>query len=87
MVKAVVKTTDMSVDKENEVVRLVEAVAQSKEPDCKVAEILKTQMEEKYGPTYHVIVGKNYGSKVSHEKGTFIFLYAGNKAYQIYKFG
>lgn len=50
-----------------------------------VAASLKHQLDAKYGNTWHVIVGKNFGSYVTHEKGHFIYFYIGPLAFLVFK--
>ena len=39
----------------------------------KIAEEIKREFDHKYKKTWHCIVGKNFGSFVTHESKTFIF--------------
>jgi dynein light chain LC8-type len=39
----------------------------------KIAEEVKREFDHKYKKTWHCIVGKNFGSFVTHESKTFIF--------------
>lgn len=38
-------------------------------------------------PTWHVVVGTNYGSHVVHQTKNFIYFYLGPKAFLIFKSG
>lgn len=40
----------------------------------KVAEDIKLDFDKHYKPTWHVIVGSNFGSFVTHENKCFVFL-------------
>lgn len=42
-----------------------------------IAGAIKNQLDAKYGVTWHVIIGKSFGSYVTHEKGHFIYFYIG----------
>lgn len=50
-----------------------------------IAAFIKKQMDVKHGKTWHVIVGKNFGSYVTHEKGHFIYYYVGPLAFLVFK--
>lgn len=50
-----------------------------------IAGSIKKQLDLKYDTTWHVIVGKNFGSYVTHEKGHFVYFYIGPLAYLVFK--
>ena len=45
------------------------------------------QAMEKYNPTWHCIVGRNFGSYVTHETKHFIYFYLGQVAILLFKSG
>ena len=42
-----------------------------------IAEIIKTEFDMMYEPTWHCIVGRGLGSYVTHQSKCFIFFYWG----------
>lgn len=36
---------------------------------------IKAEFDETYGPSWHVFVGKHFGSKVTHDSKAFAFFY------------
>ena len=42
-----------------------------------IAAYLKKEFDRKHGTTWHAIVGRNFGSYVTHEAGYFIYFYVG----------
>jgi dynein light chain LC8-type len=38
----------------------------------KIAGIIKKELDQKFGEGWYVIVGKNFGTYVTHEKGSFM---------------
>lgn len=38
---------------------------------------IKKEFDKKYGPTWHCIVGRNFGSYVTHETKHFLYFYLG----------
>eukprot|EP00466_Bigelowiella_natans_P009546 jgi/Bigna1/55467/estExt_Genewise1Plus.C_600073 len=36
--------------------------------------LVKEAFDRKYGPTWHCIIGRNFGSKVTHESKTFLYV-------------
>lgn len=52
-----------------------------------IAAYIKKEFDKKYGPTWHVIVGRNFGSYVTHETKHFIYFYLGQVAVLAFKSG
>ncbi|RYG51950.1 hypothetical protein EON67_02305 [archaeon] len=48
---------------------------------------IKKEFDKKYGPTWHCIVGRNFGSYVTHESKHFIYFYLGQIAVLLFKSG
>jgi len=51
----------------------------------KISEKLKTAFDKKWGPFWHVCVGKNFGCHAVHEKRRFVYFYIGQHAFMLYK--
>jgi dynein light chain LC8-type len=47
----------------------------------------QTYFDQKYGPTWHCIVGSDFRAFVTHESKHFIFFYIGKTAICLYKAG
>jgi dynein light chain LC8-type len=45
------------------------------------------EFDKKYSPTWHCIVGRNFGSYVTHETKHFIYFYLGQVAVLLFKSG
>ena len=52
-----------------------------------VAAYIKKEFDKKYHPTWHCIVGRNFGSFVTHETKHFIYFYLGQVAILLFKSG
>lgn len=39
------------------------------------AAFIKKEFDRRYGPTWHCVVGRNFGSYVTHESKNFIYFY------------
>lgn len=52
-----------------------------------IATFLKKEMDQQYGPTWHAIVGKLFGSYVTHEQGWFIYFCIGDLSFLLFKSG
>lgn len=48
---------------------------------------IKKEFDKKYGPTWHVVVGRNFGSYVTHETKHFIYFYLGQVAILCFRSG
>lgn len=53
--------------------------------DC--AEKIKTEFDTRWSPHWHCIIGRNFGSFVTHETKKFVFFYWGDKAVMLFKAG
>ena len=52
-----------------------------------IAAHVKKEFDRKRGPTWHCVVGRNFGSYVTHESGHFIYYYIANVAFLLFKAG
>lgn len=52
-----------------------------------IAAYIKKEFDKKYNPTWHCIVGRNFGSYVTHETKHFIYFYIGQVAILLFKSG
>ena len=52
-----------------------------------IAAYIKKEFDKKYNPTWHCIVGRNFGSYVTHETKHFIYFYLGQVAVLLFKSG
>ena len=52
-----------------------------------VAAHIKRAFDVKFHPTWHCVVGRNFGSYVTHEVGHFIYFYLGQVAILLFKSG
>ncbi len=46
-----------------------------------LAELVKREMDKRYQPSWHCIVGEKFGTFVTHSKGNFIYLSLEKKGY------
>lgn len=46
---------------------------------------VKVHMDKLYGPPWHCIVGKGFGSAVTYNNKNFLYVYIGNKAIMIFR--
>ncbi|CAL9685505.1 unnamed protein product [Knipowitschia caucasica] len=52
-----------------------------------IAAYVKKEFEKKYNPTWHCIVGRNFGTHMTHEAKHFIYFYVEQVAVLLFKSG
>lgn len=55
--------------------------------DLAVIRRVKEHMDETWSPSWHVVIGRNFGSMVTHETKSFLYFYYNSKAVMLYKAG
>ena len=48
---------------------------------------MKDALDAQYGSVWHVVCGKHFGSKVTHDAKFFTFFYVGDKGVLLFKLG
>ena len=84
---AVIKVSDMSEEMQLEAVEIAETAMSKFSIEKDVAAYIKKEMDKKHNPTWHVIVGRNFGSYVTHETKHFVYFYIGQLAVLCFKSG
>ncbi|KAG9416254.1 Dynein light chain 2, cytoplasmic [Aphanomyces cochlioides] len=79
--KAVIKNADMHEDMQQD------AALEKYNIEKDIAAFIKKEFDKKYNPTWHCIVGRNFGSYVTHETKHFIYFYLGQVAILLFKSG
>ena len=64
--KAVIKNVDMSEEMQQEAVDVASAALEKYNIEKDIAAQIKKEFDKRHGPTWHVVVGKNFGSYVTH---------------------
>ncbi len=64
--KATIKNVDMSEEMQQESVDIASAALEKFNIEKDIAAHIKKEFDRKHGPTWHVVVGKNFGSYVTH---------------------
>mmetsp|Transcript_10642 Transcript_10642/g.22370 ORF Transcript_10642/g.22370 Transcript_10642/m.22370 type:complete len:103 (-) Transcript_10642:423-731(-) len=67
--------------------RVIDQYPDFENDGLKIAETVKKEFDERWTPYWHVILGRNFGSFVTHETRCFLYFYIGDKAVMIYKAG
>ncbi|KAI0665778.1 dynein light chain type 1-domain-containing protein [Trametes maxima] len=75
--KVIINNVDMSEDMQQEAVDVAHAALEGYNIEKDIAAQIKKEFNMHPSPTWHVVVGKNFGSYVTHETKRFIQFYIG----------
>ena len=70
--KAVIKNVDMGEEMQAQVIAIVTYALEQHTVEKDIAAYIKRECDKKFNPTWHVVVGRNFGSYVTH--GTCFFI-------------
>ena len=84
---AVVKNADMSEEMQQDAIDCANQALEKFNIEKDIAAYIKKEFDKKYNPTWHCIVGRNFGSYVTHETRHFIYFYLGQVAILLFKSG
>jgi dynein light chain LC8-type len=72
--KAIIKNVDMTEEMQLESVEIATAALEKYNIEKDIAAQIKKEFDRRHGATWHVVVGKNFGSYVTHG-ACFIMIY------------
>ena len=73
--KAIIKNSDMTEDMQQDAINVATKAIDSYNIEKDIACYIKKEFDRKHNPTWHCIVGRNFGSYVTHETKHFIYFY------------
>lgn len=85
--KVVVKAVDMSDSLQAAAIEIAQKAFEDFTVEKDIAQYIKKEFDRQYGVTWHCIVGKSFGSYVTHETGNFMYYYLGSIAILLFKSG
>ncbi|EIM24040.1 cytoplasmic dynein light chain 2 [Wallemia mellicola CBS 633.66] len=86
--KAVIKNVDMSQELQQSAIDITSNALEKYTVEKDIASFIKKEFDRVHGATWHVVVGKSFGSFVTHETNHFIYFYMGTSmAFLIFKSG
>ena len=85
--KAVIKNADMAEDMQSDAIEVATQAMEKFNIEKDIAAYIKKEFDKKYNPTWHCIVGRNFGSYVTHETKHFLYFYLGQVAILLFKSG
>ncbi|GAA5888685.1 hypothetical protein JCM6882_009049 [Rhodosporidiobolus microsporus] len=83
----IIKSADMAKEMQDVAVEVAAEAMKQHDIEKDIAAYIKRDFDKRYGPTWHVVVGKNFGSFCTHESGNFLYWYMGNIAILLFKAG
>ena len=72
--KATIKNVDMTEEMQQEAVDVASAALEKYNIEKDIAAQIKKEFDRRHGPTWHVVVGKNFGSYVTHGEFRLVVL-------------
>ncbi|CAH8469400.1 unnamed protein product [Heterobilharzia americana] len=85
--KAVVKSTDMPESAQQLAVDTAAIAMEKHSIEKDIASYIKKEFDKQYPGAWQCIVGKDFGSYVTHEVNNFIYFYLQNVAVLLFKAG
>ncbi|VDP33176.1 unnamed protein product, partial [Soboliphyme baturini] len=83
--KEILRAADMPEPMRLHAFQLAKEALEKYTTEREMANHVKLGFDESYGPSWHCVVGRNYGSFVTHENGAFIFFFLGKEAFLLFK--
>jgi len=80
-----IKSADMTDEMQQEVIEVAQDAMAKFTIEKDIAQHIKKTFDDRKGPTWHCIVGRNFGSFVTHETKHFIYFYLGHCAILLFK--
>ena len=84
-VKTQIRTVEMPEEMAASAVAVAEEAVSKETKEKDLAAFIKKRFDQVHGPSWHCVVGRNYGSWISHQPNRFIYLYAGKVAILLFK--
>ena len=85
--KISIKNYDMSEEMQGAATQLAQEAIGRLQVEKDIAGYIKKEFDRRYNPTWHCVVGRNFGSYVTHETKHFIYFYVGQVAVLLFKSG
>ena len=85
--KAVIKNADMNEEMQQNAIDVANQALDRHNIERDIAAYIKKEFDKKYTPTWHCIVGRSFGSYITHESKHFIYFYVGQLAVLLFKSG
>ncbi len=84
---SVIKNADMSEEMQQHAIDVANQALDRHNIERDIAAYIKKEFDKKFNPTWHCIVGRSFGSYITHESKHFIYFYVGQLAILLFKSG
>ena len=85
--KAVIKNADMNEEMQQNAIDVANQALDRHNIERDIAAYIKKEFDKKFSPTWHCIVGRSFGSYITHESKHFVYFYVGQLAVLLFKSG
>ncbi|VDP77385.1 unnamed protein product [Echinostoma caproni] len=85
--KISIRGSDMAEEKQQDAITVTLEALELYDMEKNVAAHVKKVFDKKYGPTWHCVVGYQFGSYVTHDPEDFIYLDLGTVGLLLFKCG
>jgi dynein light chain LC8-type len=85
--RTVIKNVDMSDEMQIDAIDIATQALDRFNIEEDIAAYVKTEFDKMYNPTWHCVVGRSFGSFVTHETKPFFDFYIGQFTFQLWKCG
>lgn len=82
---AQIKSADMTEEMQQQAIEVASEAMEKYSIEKDIAQFIKREFDSRAGATWHCIVGRNFGSFVTHETKHFIYFYLGHCAILLFK--
>ena len=83
--RPILKASDISDELKQKIFEISLLAVERNQLEREMAQEIKLALDSSVGPTWHVVVGKSFGSYVTHEKDYFMYFYIGQLALLVFK--
>eukprot|EP01060_Flectonema_neradi_P032261 TRINITY_DN5098_c6_g1_i1.p1 TRINITY_DN5098_c6_g1~~TRINITY_DN5098_c6_g1_i1.p1 ORF type:complete len:109 (+),score=24.23 TRINITY_DN5098_c6_g1_i1:44-370(+) len=84
-VKATVRLTDMKYEMQQDVIDCAAHALQNFKEQKSIAQYIKKEFDAKYNSKWHVVVGRDFGSYVTHEVKDFTYFFIDELAFLVWR--
>ncbi|CAB3401101.1 unnamed protein product [Caenorhabditis bovis] len=82
---AIVRSTDMPEELQKEAITVSLEAMDKYKLERDIATYIKEEFDKRHNPSWHCVVGRNFGSYVTHESNNFIYFYIKHIAIMLFK--
>jgi len=83
--KPIIKNVDMSEEMQEDAITTAKTAIEQYKVEKDIAAFIKKEFDQKHQPAWHCIVGRNFGSFVTHETKHFIYFYIDQVAILLFR--